>query len=175
MMIRTVFLASVLAACALPCAAQDAHRPARAAAVLAAADTARGVEACSDTAFTGNTGMAREAMAHAQDERWPEPNDREDYRLMMLSERLGSFQRESGKRPRSLQEFAPPVAEVPWLSTCDPWGHRVRFTPTTGDEFELRSAGADGVFGTADDRVQGGLLQHEPRASADTHPGAVKR
>jgi hypothetical protein len=77
--------------------------------------------------------------------------------------------RDNQKRPERLFEFAGPVAEVPWLSTCDPWRHRVVYTPR-GDEYELRSAGPDGLLQTADDIVQTGLLPrlHSGRAAAGT-------
>jgi hypothetical protein len=87
----------------------------------------------------------------------------------MLQERLLGFVRDNHKRPERLLEFADSVAEVPWLSTCDPWRHRVVYTPH-GDEYELRSAGPDGILQTADDVVRTGLLPrpHSGRAATGT-------
>lgn len=133
------------------------------------------VEACSDTAITGNTGMSRETMLAAERQTSPDPVAREDYRLQMLSERAGAWERESGRAPERLYDFAAPVAEVPWLGTCDPWGHRVVFT-RSGDLFHLRSAGPDGRFGTADDLVREGMVAHRrTRGDAALSPDSVAK
>jgi hypothetical protein len=111
-------------------------------------------EACTDS-ITGNPVMSIAQLREAEMERWPEAAPREEYRLMMLEARIEGYMHQTGRRPERLFDFSEAVAEVPWLSTCDPWGHRVAFIPR-GDEFELRSAGPDGAIGTADDLVQGG-------------------
>jgi len=113
-------------------------------------------EACVDS-ITGNPVMTPAQLRAAEMQRWPEAPARAEYRITMLQERLTGFVRDKQTRPLRLFEFADSVAEVPWLSTCDPWGHRVVFTPR-GDEYELRSAGPDGLLHTADDVVQGGLF-----------------
>ena len=143
-----------LAVCASPVVAQQS--PPRA-------------EACADT-ITGNVAMTPAQLRAAETQSWPEPAARAEYRLTMLAERLTGFVRDKQKRPLRLFEFADSVAEVPWLSTCDPWGHRVVFNPR-GDEFELRSAGPDGVIGTADDITRDGLLPRvRPTAGAAPAP-----
>jgi hypothetical protein len=128
-----------LAAFAIPAAAQQPQ-----------------VEACTDT-ITGNEVMSVAQLRQVENERWPEPADRVEYRLMMLQARVEGYMRRTGRRPERLFDFSEAVAEVPWLSTCDAWRHRVVFLPR-GDEYELRSAGPDGVLGTADDVVQNGLF-----------------
>jgi len=117
-------------------------------------------EACHDS-VTGNAAMSVQVMRETEQHYWPELTARETYRLTMLQERLGAHLREGNPFPARLEQFAPPVAEVPWLSTCDPWGHRVRFS-RVDQQFELRSAGPDGVFDTADDLVRSDLI---PRAA----------
>jgi hypothetical protein len=117
-------------------------------------------EACVDSVI-GSAAMTVQVMRETEQRYWPEPEAREDYRLTMLSERLGAHMREGRPFPASVDDFAPRIAEVPWLSTCDPWGHRVRVSHT-GRDFELRSAGKDGEFGTADDLVKTGLLPRPP-------------
>jgi hypothetical protein len=113
-------------------------------------------EACTDT-ITGNEVMSADQLRQSEMQGWPEPGARAAYRLLMLEARVEGYMRQTGRRPERLFDFAEAVAEVPWLSTCDPWGHRVTFAPR-GDEFELRSAGPDGIAGDADDLVQGGMF-----------------
>ena len=148
-----LFVPLALAACALPAAAPQPRPRA---------------EACVDT-LPGKEGMTREQLRAAELERSPEPTPRAAYRLTMLQERLLGFVRQNQKRPERLFEFADSVAEVPWLSTCDPWRHRVVYTPRE-DEYELRSAGPDGILKTDDDIVQTGLLPRVSRRAAA--PGA---
>ena len=112
-------------------------------------------EACVDS-VTGSPAMSVQVMRETERHYWPEPVPREEYRLSMLQERLGAYLREGRPFPTRMDEFAAPIAEVPWLSTCDPWGHRVRIS-RTDREYELRSAGPDGAFDTADDIVKTGL------------------
>ena len=146
MKILVLALAAVLPAAAA-CTAQQAPHP-------QPVDPNRG-EACVDS-VTGSPAMSVETMRQTERQYWPEPVARAEYRLSMLIERLGAHMREGHPFPTSVNEFAAPIAEVPWLSTCDPWGHRVRVS-RQGREFELRSAGPDGVFGTPDDLVKTGL------------------
>ena len=146
---KIVLLAAALALPAAGCAAQTSPAPAP------APSTTAGVEACVDS-VTGSPAMSVQVMRETEQRYWPDPVAREEYRLTMLIERLGAHMREGHPFPTSVNEFAPPIAEVPWLSTCDPGGHRVRVARQER-EFELRSAGPDGVFGTADDVVKTGL------------------
>src|SRR5829696_4066997 len=104
MKIRSTWLALALAATALPCAAQDR------------------AEACVDT-ITGNAVMSVAQLRAAENERWPDLAERAEYRLSMIGERLGAWQREQKRIPMELFGFMERVAEVPWLSTCDPWLH----------------------------------------------------
>lgn len=113
-------------------------------------------EACRDS-VTGSPAMPLSVMRESEQHYWPELVPRQEYRLTMLQERLTAQLRSGRPFPARLEEFAPPVAEVPWLSTCDPWGHRVRLSRQER-QYELRSAGPDGVFETADDIVKTGLV-----------------
>lgn len=155
MNLRSTLLALALATFALPCAAQDR------------------AEACVDT-ITGNAVMSVAQLRAAENERWPDLSVRAAYRLSMLGERMGAWQREQKRIPRELFDFADRVAEVPWLSTCDPWSHRVRFTPR-GDEWEMRSAGPDGLFATADDVRGEGMFVREAREHGRAQPAGTPR
>jgi hypothetical protein len=136
-----------LAAFALPAAGQQGGR----------------AEACTDS-ITGNVAMTPAQLRAAERQAQPEVVERETYRLTMLQERLAAWSNEHGRAPERLFDFADSVAEVPWLSTCDPWGHRVTFTPR-GGEYDLRSAGPDGLLGTPDDVVRTGMLPRPSRRS----------
>lgn len=150
-------IALFAAALALPVAACAAQQSAAA----SAPDPSQPrVEACVDS-VTGSPAMPVAVMRETERHYWPEPVPREEYRLTMLQERLGAHLREGRAFPTRMDEFAAPIAEVPWLSTCDPWGHRVRIARTER-EYELRSAGPDGVFGTTDDLVKTGLAPRPP-------------
>jgi hypothetical protein len=149
---KTVLLVAALSLSAAGCAAQTTPAP-------APGPAQPRVEACVDS-VTGSPAMSVEVMRQTERQYWPDLVARQTYRLTMLSERLGAHLREGRPFPSSVDEFAAPVAEVPWLSTCDPWGHRVRVS-RQDREYELRSAGPDGVFGTADDLTVTGLA---PRA-----------
>jgi len=154
---KIVRLAAAFTLSAAACAAQN---PAPAAPPAPSGPQA---QACVDS-VVGSPAMSLQVMRQTEQQYWPQPIAREQYRLTMLSERLGAHLREGHPFPVSVDEFAPPIAEVPWLSTCDPWGHRVRVA-RQGREFELRSAGPDGVFQTEDDLVQTGLVPN-PRPPA---------
>jgi len=145
---KIVLLAAALSLPVVGCAAQ---RPP----ASAPAPSGARAETCVDTA-AGSPAMSVQVMRETERHYWPEPVAREEYRLTMLTERLGAHLREGHPFPTSLEEFAPRIPEVPWLSTCDPWGHRVRLGRQER-EYELRSAGPDGVFDTADDLVKTGL------------------
>ncbi|HEV7587921.1 MAG TPA: hypothetical protein VGO40_07290 [Longimicrobium sp.] len=146
---KILLLAAALGLPVVGCAAQNPP------AAAPAASQGR-AEACVDT-VAGSPAMSVEVMRETERHYWPELEAREEYRLTMLTERLGAHMREGHLFPSSVDEFAGRIPEVPWLSTCDPWGHRVRLGRQER-EFELRSAGKDGVFGTADDLVRTGLL-----------------
>ncbi|MFL5538707.1 MAG: hypothetical protein ACJ8J0_06920 [Longimicrobiaceae bacterium] len=146
---KILLLAAALALSAAACAAQNP-------APVPPAPPGAQAQACVDS-VVGSPAMSVQVMRQTEQQYWPQPIPREEYRLTMLSERLGAHLREGHPFPVSVDEFAPPIAEVPWLSTCDPWGHRVR-VGRQGREFELRSAGPDGAFQTADDLVQTGLV-----------------
>jgi hypothetical protein len=145
---KIVLLAAALAFPVVGCAAQNPP-------ASASAPSGPRAEACVDT-VAGSPAMSVQVMRETEQHYWPEPQAREEYRLTMLTERLGAYMREGHPFPSSVDDFAPRVPEVPWLSTCDPWGHRVRLT-RADREYELRSAGPDGVFGTADDVFRTGL------------------
>src|SRR5215213_2690645 len=115
---KIVLFAAALALPAAGCAAQTTPAP-------TPGPAQPQIETCVDS-VTGSPAMSVEVMRQTERQYWPDLMAREQYRLTMLSERLGSHLREGKPFPTSVNEFAAPVAEVPWLSTCDPWGHRVR-------------------------------------------------
>jgi len=145
-------LIAITAACAAPSATPAQPAPAGPRA-----------EACRDS-VTGNAAMSVQVMRETEQHYWPDPRAREAYRLTMLQERLTAYIREGHYFPARVDQFAPPVAEVPWLSTCDPWGHRVRLSRVER-QFELRSAGPDGVFDNEDDVVRSDLLPRPVRSN----------
>jgi hypothetical protein len=145
---KLLLIAAALSLPAAGCAAQTTPAP--------TPDPSRPrAEACVDS-VTGSPAMSVEVMRQTERQYWPELTARAEYRLTMLTERLGAHLREGKPFPTRMDEFAAPIAEVPWLSTCDPWGHRVRISRRER-EYELRSAGPDGIFGTADDVARTGL------------------
>lgn len=145
---KSLLCAAALCLSATACAAQQVP-PAQ-------PDLAQQVEACRDS-VTGSPAMPLQVLRESEQHYWPELAARQEYRLTMLQERLAAQLRAGRPFPERLEEFAPPVAEVPWLSTCDTWGHRIRIA-RTDREYELRSAGPDGVFATADDIAKTGLV-----------------
>src|SRR4051812_32968833 len=79
-------------------------------AIPAAAQQPR-VEACTDT-ITGNEVMPVAQLRQVENERWPEPADRVEYRLMMLQARVEGYMRRTGRRPERLFDFSEAVAEI---------------------------------------------------------------
>jgi len=59
-----------------------------------------------------------------------------------------------GVAPDRVDQSYPPGPEREWIVDYrhDAWGREYRYTPLRTD-YELRSAGADGQFGTSDDIV----------------------
>lgn len=82
----------------------------------------------------------------------PDPGDRTWIRLHGLRMIVREFVREHGRLPELLRELMPePGTE--WIDyRYDGWGNPIRYV-RKGQDFELVSAGADGVFGTKDDLV----------------------
>jgi hypothetical protein len=78
-------------------------------------------------------------------------------RLTVLADWVGEFRRAHQRLPARLEEIvAPDPADTNFLPHdrwwTDGWQRRFRYT-LSGSAFELRSAGEDGLFGTADDLV----------------------
>jgi hypothetical protein len=144
---KSALCAAVLCLSAAACAAQQGS--------TAQPNPAQG-EACRDS-VTGSPAMPVSVMRESERHYWPGLIERQEYRLTMLQERLGARLREGRPFPTRIDDLSPPVVEVPWLSTCDAWGHRVRIA-RSDREYELRSAGPDGVFGNGDDIVKTGLV-----------------
>jgi hypothetical protein len=152
---RFTWLAAALALAALPAAGHAQHAPA----------------ACRDS-VTGNAVMTAAQLLESERQSHPDSVGRQDFRLIILTQRFEAWTREARRIPRDLAEFAPPVVEVPWLSTCDVWGHRVTMS-RAGREVFLRSAGRDGHFDTADDLTRSVSLRHDvplPEAAAAARP-----
>lgn len=91
------------------------------------------------------------------------PSGRSRDRVLATGERLVRLARRIDGRGRALGVLPPPGG-LPWVSSEDAWGHTVQYKPD-GRRFELRSAGSDGVPGTADDilvRAElGGIIRCE--------------
>ncbi|SOD03413.1 Type II secretion system (T2SS), protein G [bacterium JGI 053] len=70
---------------------------------------------------------------------------------------------ERGAVPERLDDAFPPGPETRWTTySHDAWGNHYRYA-RVGTDYELRSAGADGRFGTPDDIVAT-RLKGTPRA-----------
>lgn len=67
---------------------------------------------------------------------------------------LDRYARPTGNLPETLE---PVLASFPHLPARDLWGNRIRYSPA-GLRYELRAAGPDGEFNTADDIVSLGQL-----------------
>jgi hypothetical protein len=84
----------------------------------------------------------------------PDPFDLTRVRLVQLRSMLREAMARGGKLPLSLNEVIPermaPLSRVEMRQ--DGWGRKLRFTRSDRD-FEIRSAGPDGEFVTADDIV----------------------
>ena len=68
---------------------------------------------------------------------------------------IEAFRSSQGRLPRcitELQDASFPQRYVPVGGFEDRWGHEIKYS-TREDEYELRSAGSDGEFGTEDDLV----------------------
>jgi hypothetical protein len=88
------------------------------------------------------------ALLGENDERfWPDPREREGYRLRELSHRLQVYARDHGGLPQQLS-----AVDTTRLSV-DPWKTMVRYS-ANGPILELRSAGPDGQFDTDDDVIE---------------------
>jgi len=84
----------------------------------------------------------------------PDPLDLTRVRLVQLRWFLRDAMSRTGELPQSLDEVVPrmmtPLSKVEMLQ--DGWGRDLRFA-RSGRDFEIRSAGPDGSFMTADDVV----------------------
>jgi hypothetical protein len=65
---------------------------------------------------------------------------------------ISLYKQQHGSLPKTLAEI--PRARESMFSPTDPWGKPLAYTPNEDGTFELRSAGPDGEFNTADDIVQ---------------------
>ncbi|HEX2205844.1 MAG TPA: hypothetical protein VHG91_21195 [Longimicrobium sp.] len=81
---------------------------------------------------------------------WPDPRDRTYVRLDMLRNLVRAHVAERGALPASLEDFVPPPEAAERDLSHDAWGRAIAYA-RSGVEYELRSAGADGVARTADD------------------------
>jgi len=66
--------------------------------------------------------------------------------------RIALYKLDNGRLPKTLDEV-PTSRDAPFVKT-DPWLKPLRYTPHDDGTFELRSAGPDGAFDTADDIAQ---------------------
>jgi hypothetical protein len=74
--------------------------------------------------------------------------------MTLLEQRIYDFVHFNQRLPSSLDELGPFAPDAD--RRFDEWHHRVAYR-VVGDSYELRSAGADGVFLTNDDIVDQGL------------------
>lgn len=81
-------------------------------------------------------------------------------RLGSLQLLISLYRYRTGKLPATVQELER-AGLNPFLGVLDAWGNTIRYTLTQSD-FELRSGGPDGQFGTADDVVLQGLVEIPP-------------
>ncbi|HEX2080515.1 MAG TPA: hypothetical protein VHG08_22620 [Longimicrobium sp.] len=94
---------------------------------------------------------------------WPAPPPVNPYQatsdeMNTILTQIAWFSDTIGGLPETLQELCPGVERgCPWMLPgwrfTDVWERPFRYTRLGGDEFELRSAGPDGAFDTADDVV----------------------
>ena len=79
----------------------------------------------------------------------PDPPRTTRTNLGLLQALVTAYERRTGSLPERLADLpAAGMQPDPWLA--DGWGQAIRYT-RRGSEFELRSAGPDGVFETSDD------------------------
>lgn len=76
-------------------------------------------------------------------------------RLALIDEWIGASIARDGTVPVSLDHVRPPEADAAHYAPLerflrDGWGRAIEYTPGTAS-YELRSVGADGIVGTADD------------------------
>jgi len=72
--------------------------------------------------------------------------------LNTLEQAITMFIGQEGRVPASLEELR--QTRLLTADTVDAWGRGIRYEPIDDSKFRLRSAGADGVFDTADDIVR---------------------
>jgi len=72
--------------------------------------------------------------------------------LNTLEQAITIFIGQEGRVPTSLKELR--QTRLLTAATVDAWGREIRYEPIDDSRFRLRSAGADGVFDTADDIVR---------------------
>ena len=94
----------------------------------------------------------RTAVHDTEGSIFPDPAMRSEVRLDLLTAAIRQYVAENGRLPTVLDAVAPPPGSNPNTLQLDAWRRPVRFTPA-GNAYELRSAGADGVFDTPDDLV----------------------
>lgn len=94
---------------------------------------------------------------------FPDPADRTRFRLIGLKIAVERFDSLRGRLPDRVQDFTviPPGLHEEQSYRYDAWRHPVVFTSIPPD-FELRSAGPDGVLHTADDIVLTGVGRKKP-------------
>jgi len=85
---------------------------------------------------------------------FPDPVDRTAVRMEALRRQITLYFESHGAAPDRVDQSYPPGPEREWIVDYrhDAWGREYRYTPLRTD-YELRSAGADGQFGTSDDIV----------------------
>jgi hypothetical protein len=82
---------------------------------------------------------------------WPDPLQRTWVRLSSLQHLIEGYVARTGKLPDALEDVIPHLIDRQVLAR-DAWGQMIRFRSLPGD-YELVSAGVDGVFGNDDDIV----------------------
>jgi hypothetical protein len=84
---------------------------------------------------------------------WPDPVERTEVRIEVLRRYLAGHFASEGAWPTSLAAVLPTGRDDPIAGYgVDAWNRAFRYVPA-GTDYELRSAGPDGRFETADDIV----------------------
>ncbi|HYR08198.1 MAG TPA: hypothetical protein VEQ60_10535 [Longimicrobium sp.] len=92
-------------------------------------------------------------VADTERDLFPDPHVLTCVRMHATQNLLRHHARAVGRAPASLAEFLPPQGPMPIDFWRDGWDTEFRYGRRDDDHWELRGAGADRQFGTADDDV----------------------
>jgi hypothetical protein len=91
-------------------------------------------------------------IADTEREIWPDAADRTQVRMAELRRFIADYREGHGRLPAGLADFLPRVPRSRWLMQYDQdgWDRPLRYE-LRGEDYEIRSAGPDAVFGSDDD------------------------